>query len=363
VTPTAVREPLAPTGPIRPIRHVVAGAAALGLRDVLDGPRRAARVIAVFPAAGYLELRSPAEPRVLALVGSDAVRLPNSIVVAATGRELPFASVREGDAAWVGEGLVEITPGAGLPTRPRMRVKVRRWWDPCPVLGPLTVAELARGVRLLTAETTETAERAPAAESTGPAGIAGMAGCGLADHPGPPWLADRCAAGDLAHAVDAAERIVGLGPGLTPSGDDILAGLLVSLRTFGEAVPGGTAAIRLADWLGAAVTAHAGTRTTALSATLLHCAAQGQAAMEVAAVLRGIAGQSELRPAVRRLLGAGHTSGADLIWGLLAGCRAILSLAAETAAGSAAAHDALSDPVHHPACERLDDTPHHKATA
>ena len=73
--------------------------------------------------------------------------------------------------------------------------------------------------------------------------------------------------------------------------------------------------------------AHADTRTTAISATLLHCAARGQTAIEVAAVLRAVAGQAEPRPAVRRLLGAGHTSGADLAWGLLAGCRAALALA------------------------------------
>jgi hypothetical protein len=320
VTSTVVREPLSP---LHTMQHPVAGAAGLGLRELLDRPRCAARVIAVFPPAVYVEMRSPAEPRVLALVSSDAVRLPNAIVVAAVSRELPFAAIREGDDAWVGDGLVEITPGTGVRGRPWFRVKVRRWWDPFPILCPLSPADLAHGIRVLTAET---------------AGVA----TGLADHPGPPLLADRCAAGDLARAVDAAERIVGLGPGLTPSGDDILAGLLVSLRTFGGTVPGGGAAIRLADWLGAAVTAHADTRTTAPSATLLHCAAQGQAALEVTAVLHGIAGQAELRPAVRRLLGAGHTSGADLTWGLLAGCRATLALADPGAEHHATHHRATA---------------------
>jgi hypothetical protein len=324
VTSTVVREPLAPLHP--PQQQPVAGAASLGLRELLDRPPCAARVIAVFSSAVYLEIRSPAEPRVLGLVCSDAVRLPNAIVVAAVSRELPFEKIREGDDAWVGDGLVEIIPATGIPPRRRIRVRVRRWWDPCPLLGPLSPAHLAHGIRALAAETT-----AVAGTATPPA-------TGLADHPGPPLLADRCAAGDLALAVDAAERIVGLGPGLTPSGDDILAGLLVSLHAFGGSLPGGGAAIRLADWLGAAVTAHADTRTTALSATLLHCAARGQAALEVTAVLRGIAGQAELRPAVRRLLGAGHTSGADLTWGLLAGSRAALALADPDAVPGDAAH-------------------------
>src|SRR5690606_28410956 len=141
-------------------------------------------------------------------------------------------------------------------------------------------------------------------------------------HPDPAELAEACAAGDLAGAVEAAERIVGLGPGLTPSGDDILCGLLVSLRLVGDAVRHGRRAVWLADWLGAAVTADAGTRTTALAATLLHCAAAGGAGAEVAAVLRGVAGHEPPALPVRRLLAVGHTSGADLAQGVLAGCRA-----------------------------------------
>ncbi|WP_433325111.1 DUF2877 domain-containing protein [Spirillospora sp. CA-294931] len=261
----------------------------------------------------------------MAIVTSDAVRLPNSVVVAATGRERPFRGVREGGEAWVGDGLVE---AEGL------QVKVRRWWDPAPVLGTLSSAALARGA----------AELEACLEGAGEAAVSGLAG-----HPDPQLLAESCAAGDLAGAVEAAERIVGLGPGLTPSGDDILAGLLISLRLMGDAVdpwvggrpptppggligrdqPGGRAAW-LADWLGAAVTADAGTRTTALAATLLHCAVSGGAGAEVAAVLRAVAGHEPAEPAVKRLLAAGHTSGADLAWGVQAGCRAALALASST---------------------------------
>jgi hypothetical protein len=282
------------------------GAASLGLRSLLDRPRCPARVIAVFPSAMYLELRTPAEPRVLALVCSDAVRLPNSVVVAVSSRTRPFDHVSEGAEAWVGDGWFEVD---APPTA--LRVRVRRWWAPSPTLGPLPLARLVRGVRGL-----ESAFDASA--------------CGLAGHPDPRRLADHCAAGDLASAVEAAERIVGLGPGLTPSGDDILCGLLLGLRLVGGSLTHGGTAVWLADWLGAAVTEDAGTRTTALAATLLHCAARGEAGAEVAGVLRAVAGHEQLEPAVRRLLAAGHTSGADLTFGLLAGCRASLVLAAAT---------------------------------
>jgi hypothetical protein len=298
-----VRDPI-PLAPPPGRRPPAAGAASLALRPVLDAPRRPARVIAVFPSAVYLELRGLTEPRVVAVVSSDAVRLPNAVVVVATCRERPFRAVREGADAWVGEGRVD-TDGLGT--------KVRRWWDPSPALGVLPAATLARGVRGLQ-------------DVLAAAGAAARGG--LHGHPDPVVLGDRCAAGDLAGTIEAAERIVGLGPGLTPSGDDIISGLLVTLRLLGNAVRPGGRAVWMADWVGAAVTADAGTRTTALAATLLHCAATGGAGAEVAAVLRAVAGHEPPGPAVRRLLAAGHTSGADLATGVLAGCRAALSLAA-----------------------------------
>ena len=283
----------------------LAGAASLGVRSALGGPRRHGRVIAVFPSAVYLQVDRSAEPAVIALTTSDAVRPPNAVVLAVPTRQEPFRAVREGDETFVGDGCALVGG--------RLRARVRRWWDPTPVLGPLSLARLSHGERALDAIT---------------------GSWGLSGHVTPKNLADACLAGDLAHAVDAAEHIVGLGPGLTPSGDDALAGLLLALRLLGGAVPGGGRAVWLADWLGAAVTANACDRTTSLAATLLHCAARGQASVEAAAVLRGIAGQDPLVPAARRLLATGHTSGADLAWGLLLGCRAALALSA----GRPAAH-------------------------
>ncbi len=294
------------------------GTASLGVRSLIDGPRRTARVIAAFPAAVYLEIRAPGpEPRVLALVTPAAVRLPNAVVLtpdrlpsrdAGTRRAAamdpgPLTPAASAGAASVGEGTVQ----AG-----RLRVPVRRWWDPSPVLGPLSRARLEQGC-LLVEEICAVSARRP----------------GLDGHEAPAALAACCAAGDLAGAVEVAEDLVGLGPGLTPSGDDVLAGLLLALRLLGGAIRGGTRAVWLADWLSAAVTSDAGDRTTSVSATLLHCAARGQAAAEVAAVLRGFAGQEPVGPAVTRLLAAGHTSGADLAWGLAAGCRAALVLSAD----------------------------------
>ena len=135
--------------------------------------------------------------------------------------------------------------------------------------------------------------------------------------------------GDLAGVVEQAERLVGLGAGIVPGGDGVLCGLLLALRLLGGAIPGGTRAVWLADWLSAAVTSYATERTTPLAASLLHCASRGQAPAEVAAVLRGVAGEDPVEPAARRLLAArtaGAVGTADLAWGLVAGCRAAQEL-------------------------------------
>ena len=128
-------------------------------------------------------------------------------------------------------------------------------------------------------------------------------------------------AGDLAGAVEQAERMVGLGAGIVPAGDSALCGLLLALRLLGGAIPGGTRAVWLADWLSAAVTNYASERTTPLAASLLHCAARGQAPAEVAAVLHGVAGEDPVEPAARRLLTAKPAAAAgtpDLAWGIVA---------------------------------------------
>ncbi len=287
---------------------IVAGAASLAVRQPLTGPRRPARVIAARPAAVCLELALPAaEPRVLVLTAAGTSRLPNAIAVAPGGLDRLAPAEVTGES-WIGRGAVQ----SG-----QLTVRVLRWWDPSPVLGPLSRARLEQGTAAL--------HRACASADRGPS---------LAGHDDPAALARCCANGDLAGAVEAAERMVGLGPGLAPSGDNMISGLLLALRLLGGAIPGGTRAVWLADWLGAAVTSDAARRTTSLGATLLHCAAHGQATAEVSAVLRGLAGQEPLATAARTLLASGQppapvqASGPDLAWGLVAGCRAALALAA-----------------------------------
>ncbi|WP_230465943.1 DUF2877 domain-containing protein [[Actinomadura] parvosata] len=297
----------------RRARVRVTGAASTAVRPVLEAQRRPARVLAAFPAGVYLEVRTEAEPSVIAVITGEATRLPNSVLLAG-----PLPAVTVGDDASVGDRVIDLGP---------LSLSVRRWWDPAPPLGRLDPALLDDGL------------------PKDPPG-AGLAGNGAVD-----MLASSCAKGWLLGAVTAAEQLVGLGPGLTPSGDDVLAGLLVTLRHLGVAAGCGRA-VWLADWLAATVTFDARTRTTPISATLLHCAARGEASPEVIAVLRGVAGRQPLEPALRRqalepalrrpaleparrqalesalrrLHRLGHTSGADLAQGIAIGVAAVRSL-------------------------------------
>jgi hypothetical protein len=271
----------------------VTGVASLAARDLLRGPRRSGRVLAVLPQVVYLEFPDSAPaPRVLALSQPDAIRLPVAVVTRFDSPPEPGAE------AWAGEDRV---------TAGDLDVRVVRWWDPSPVFGPLSRARLDHGAGVLARFCQASAWQA-----------------GLAGYPAVADLAAACAAGDLAGAVETAELLAGLGPGLVPSGDGVVCGMLLALRLLGGAISGGTRAVWLAEWLGAAATGYAAQRTTPLGAALLHCAAGGQAADSVSAVLLGMAGQEPLEGAATRLLTG--TAGADLAWGLVAGCRAALML-------------------------------------
>jgi hypothetical protein len=105
----------------------------------------------------------------------------------------------------------------------------------------------------------------------------------------------------------AVAGLLGLGDGLTPAGDDVLAGWLVTRHAAGldgEPV--------------AAAVARARHRTTTLSATLLDRAAAGETVPQLRDVLAGVAAglpPDRTRALVDDLLAVGHSSGAGLALG------------------------------------------------
>ena len=106
-----------------------------------------------------------------------------------------------------------------------------------------------------------------------------------------------------------AARLAGLGWGLTPSGDDWLAGLLAWAWL----------AHPHAQDVGAAVVRAAAPRTTTLSAAFLHSAAQGECDAAWQTLLAALAWDRlpSLDTAIRAVLAHGATSGADRMAGFL----------------------------------------------
>jgi hypothetical protein len=136
---------------------------------------------------------------------------------------------------------------------------------------------------------------------------------GLPAGPGGPLAALRGAVrrADLDAALRTAARLVGLGPGLTPAGDDVMAGTMAGLVLLGHPA---------AERFAAGVYALAAGRTTELSRALLRHAAAGRVSGEYAAVLHGLVGERPLGPAIAGLLATGSTSGRAMALGL---CTAI----------------------------------------
>jgi hypothetical protein len=283
-------------------------AASTRTRHLFAGSRRPGQVLGVFPTAVYVGFGADEGSELVAVETADGLRLPRAVTVAAASSARPMRAVRIGDDAHVGEGRLDVGP---------LALDVVRWWSP---RRPRTIpssntstgtstghddARLDAVLRLLPALPADLEDRlaslTQALETSRPT--------------------------DLQNAVTA---LVGLGAGLTPQGDDVLAGLLVGLAAASRTRP-------LAHRLGAVVTGLATSRTTTLSAALLRDAADGFAMPALVDLVDGLhevepslrtTGQRTLADVVVRLLAVGHTSGAALAHGAVAAAR--LHVAAPT---------------------------------
>lgn len=260
-----------------------AATASTRISSLLDGPERPAVVI----GGGRLDRRvlvpdAPGGDRLVSVVTTCAVRLPNAIVV----DQLPATGAAPDAPARIGGGRLRLG-GA--------EITVSRWFDPTVRVHRPTI----RGAALDVLQA--------AVEPLGP-------------DPLLPPDAVRRFGGALSRPSDRLDdnvaELVGAGHGSTPSGDDLVAAALVALRTVGSG-----RADDLADAL------DDGPETTALSAELLSAADAGAAAPEVGGLLRAM-----LRPssagrrdaAIAQLLAIGHHSGAALASGVLVALRAEL---------------------------------------
>jgi hypothetical protein len=122
-------------------------------------------------------------------------------------------------------------------------------------------------------------------------------------------LADR----QVAAIVAELEALLGLGSGLTPSGDDLVAGLLLTLRRWGHILAPGLDA----QSIGEALLPTAYRKTTTLAANLIECAMQGQANERLILALDGMmTGQPDSQTCAHYLASWGNTSGLDALVGM-----------------------------------------------
>jgi Protein of unknown function (DUF2877) len=132
------------------------------------------------------------------------------------------------------------------------------------------------------------------------------------------WLADalaRKSGPDNAPPPPSVQNLIGLGPGLTPSGDDFVGGLMVALHYLGFAA--------IAAAIAGAVLPIASRDTNTISAQLLRCAATGQAASTLFDILDAILTGDNLEAGLDAINAIGHTSGWDSLAGAALVCTAL----------------------------------------
>lgn len=243
------------------------GSATGFVRAALADSPGPARLLGSFPTACYLELGSGA---VIAVLTSDAVQLPIGLTLPWPSSRLDLRAVGRGDEPTVRPAEVRLG---------RLRVAVTGRRD-------ARLRYCGRPVEV------------PPVSSS------------LSDV----WLELSDGAPDpFENPVAAVAGLLGRGPGLTPAGDDLLCGALAAARLFG--IPGASLAVAVRDRLALPVV------TTALSRQLLLRALAGDGLPELQRLAEAICARAGVEPALRRLLRIGHSSGAALATGLLAGAR------------------------------------------
>ena len=133
-------------------------------------------------------------------------------------------------------------------------------------------------------------------------------------------IAMACWSGQAGRAISEAHDLIGLGPGLTPSGDDFTGGLLFAAWHLGRAYP----SLELMCDAGAVgrLIGTSASRTNRISHAFLTDFAEGQGPGSLHDLMDSLLtgqGPSETMTHIRQVAGIGHTSGRDMLAGLFTG--------------------------------------------
>jgi hypothetical protein len=275
-----------------PRRIAHAGADALRVQSIYRS------VFNISTADGLLTIASP-----------EGGGLPNGIL-ADLGADWRAIGVNPGMVVTVGDAEIRV-PDAGL----EIQFDATPRWSPrfrSPAMG--VDAATARWGRRAVAARTIAQARAPFG------GFGALLGGGLpqekigtveAARPIVAGLIVALRAGDRNGAAEVATRLVGLGPGLTPSGDDVLVGIEAALHALAQP-SAGFLALAMGDVV---------VGTTAVAATLLAHAAAGEFTERLHILLAALLGSDDeaIPAAIDRAVAWGATSGMDCLLGVLIG--------------------------------------------
>lgn len=278
---------------------------------------RAGFVHSIFPKA----LNIAVDDTLFVLLSAEVSRMPNSARLPACIMEQLYAKLGPGTEVCVGDGTLSI-PMLDL----SMHLPGTVGWEPVPVTegSGWRRATVARHAHLLAQHLAQRSQQEGLAPLVKPLLLDQPARETPLAHIALPLLRLLVRASreqDLVGAEKAARGLAGLGPGLTPSGDDTLGGFIGVLALAGSQ-PGmdREASKHLVEVIASA----ARPRTTLLSATLLAHAARGEMAEHVGELLMALPVEetATVMQAAERVLSYGACSGGDTLLGLLLGLQA-----------------------------------------
>lgn len=289
------------------------------VQPLFEQAARIGTVHSVFPKA----LNIAVTDTLFVLLSVEAPRMPNSARLPAYAMERLYGELSPGTEVCIGDGRLSI-PALDL----SIHLPRRAAWEPVPVIAARSWcrATVARHARLLARHLAERARQDGLAPLVKPLllhQVAQETPLAKIALPLLRLLMHASRQQDMAGVEAAAHGLAGLGPGLTPSGDDALGGFVgvlavLSLQLSDDAVPRNRLASLIANT--------ARPRTTLLSATLLAHAARGELAEHVGELLTALTLPPEHSEAVLRaadrVLAYGACSGGDTLLGLLLGLQA-----------------------------------------
>lgn len=266
------------------------------------GEKFRGQVIAVFNPVFYVEF----EAEILCVTRSGVDHGPISLVTSAPGDlEWPKLQLEPGQSAHSIDGRIVISDGLEILYAPAKK------WMPPSFLNLPDPNVVERGL--------EQARNI----AVGLNRSDGLAGFLADDHvPESLDLVGSAAAGPIAEARnwlssqfagmetdrEWARRLIGLGPGLTPSGDDFLGGFMIAVHALGR----GDIAKRI--WADIGESAHAS--TNAISFAFLSAASKGWGSSSLHAALEAVVSGQNPAAAIASLARQGHSSGLDAFAGV-----------------------------------------------